>query len=235
MGRTKNAKGSQAALRQKRPPNAVYRGLRADIIRGAIPPGRRMTEEGLATQFGVSRTPVREAVQRLETEGLLERTPYYGITVRQMAPKEIEDVYIVRSDLEGLAARLAARTMSDQEQTKLNVLHDKLDQAVASGDVDLLASLNYQFHGAILKATGNDALEAIMHDIHVRLARLQRSTLGYPGRAERALAEHRALLDALLDRDAERAGRLARAHIDNALQVRLLMHVDQETLEGSEP
>lgn len=194
-----------------------------------------MTEQGLATEYGVSRTPVREAIHRLEAEGLLERRPYYGITVRQMSPKEIEDIYVVRSELEGLAARLAARTMSDQDQTKLKVLHQRMEEAVASSNIDLLASLNYQFHETVLRSTGNDALDAIMHDIHVRLARLQRTTLGYPGRAERALAEHHGIIQALLARDSEKAERLARDHIDNALQVRLLMHLDEPSLEEGAP
>lgn len=214
--------------RRARPTDVVYWGLRSDVLQGRILPGQVLTEESIASKHGVSRTPVREALYRLEAEGLLERVPGYGITVRQMSPREIEQIYVVRAELESLAARLAAHSMSEQEHVKLDVLHGRFVDAVTQGDPQVLATLNLQFHSLILKAAGNDELEAIMNHIHAKLSRLTQSTLGYPGRAEAALAEHRTLIAALLARDPERAKRIARDHIRNALQVRLLMHVDME-------
>ena len=205
-----------------------YRTLKTMIINGEISPGQRLIEEGVARNLGVSRTPVRQAIHRLEAEGLIQRTPGYGAIITQLTDAQIEDVYVARAVLEGLAARLAAQIMLPRDYTKLEIVQKRLEAATHDHDTATLASINFQFHAHILRAARNGTVTVFMGQIHDSIKRLEDTTMSYPGRAEAALEEHRELIEAIASRQAERAEQIARNHIDNALHIRLLMNADKE-------
>lgn len=206
----------------------VYQRLRKTIVEGDLAPGVRLVEETTARHLGVSRTPVREAIFRLESEGLVRRDQRGGAIVAELTGEEIEEVYAVRSALEGLAARMAASTMSSTEFTRLEHTQARLETATREAGPEELASLNFSFHEVILRSTHNSTLISFMAQIHASLRRATQTTLAYPGRAVEALREHRELIDAIRRRDEAGAERIARQHIDNAFHVRLLLNMKEE-------
>lgn len=206
----------------------VYRRIRETIMEGSLLPGTRLVEEATAQGLGVSRTPVREAIFRLESEGLVSRDERGGAIVAELTSEEIEDIYAVRSALEGLAARMAAGKMSQREFVRLEHTQARLEAAAEAMDAEALASLNFSFHEVILRATHNVTLVGFMEQIHASLRRATQTTMAYPGRAEEAMAEHRDLIRALKQNDSADAERIARQHIDNAFNIRLLLNVRAE-------
>jgi len=206
----------------------VYRELRNTIVEGNLAPGVRIVEETTARRLGVSRTPVREAIFRLESEGLVRRDQRGGAIVAELTAEEIEDVYAVRTALEGLAARMAAATMSHTEFIRLEHTQARLEAAAEAGGPEELASLNFSFHEVILRATHNSTLVSFMAQIHASLRRATQTTLAYPGRAAEALKEHRDLIDAIRRKDEAGAERIARQHIENAFSIRLMLNMNEE-------
>lgn len=206
----------------------AYERLRRIIVNGEIPAGTRIVEEATARRLGVSRTPVREAIFRLESERLVTRDQRGGAVVAELSSEEIEDVYAVRSALEGLAARLAVGKMSHRDFVRLEHIQERLKSATREMDADELATLNFWFHEVILKSTHNATLINFMGQIHASLRRATRTTLAYPGRAEEALEEHEALIEALKGQDADESELIARRHIDSAFNIRLLLNVREE-------
>lgn len=206
----------------------VYSTLRSAIIAGRMPAGTRIIEEATARSLGVSRTPVREAIFRLEAERLVARDPRGGAIVAELSSDEIEELYAVRAALEGLSARLAVRMLLPKDFIRLEQIQEMLDDSTSRGDVDELVRLNLVFHDAILRVTKNATLIGFMGQIHNALRRVSRTTLGYPGRAEETRNEHRDLIDALRAGDGDRAEAAARLHVNNALRVRLLLNVREE-------
>lgn len=201
----------------------VYRTLREAIIRGVLPEGRRVQDRLLALELGVSRTPVREALQRLEAEGFLQSVPRLGLIVAEITPQYIEDIYVIRIALEGVAARLAAQRASEADIEILTALNAEIAEATRRRDVHHLTPLNQQFHQAIYRAARNAPLAELLNRLHYSVQRFRQSTLSIPERAKEAHDEHVRLLAAIRDRDAERAEAIARAHKEKAMSARLTM------------
>lgn len=217
----------------------VYSTLRSAIIAGKMPAGTRLVEEATARSLGVSRTPVREAIFRLEAERLVSRDPRGGVIVAELSSEEIEELYAVRAVLEGLSARLAVHMMLPKDFIRLEQIQEKLEDSTSKRNIDELVRLNLVFHDAILRVTKNATLIGFMGQIHNSLRRVSHTTLGYPGRAKETIGEHRNLIDALRAADADRAETAARHHVNNALRVRLLLSVreelDRTTLDDHDP
>ncbi|HEY8476277.1 MAG TPA: GntR family transcriptional regulator, partial [Chloroflexota bacterium] len=203
--------------------DAVYLALREAIVTGQLRPGDRLAEEQLARRFGVSRTPVREAILRLEAEHFARRLPRRGLVVRPILEKEVLEVYAVRAVLDGLAAALAAKEASPPDVARLRWINQQLAEAAERQEFRAMAALNIQFHEAICEAAHNGMLLHFVRQIHDWVRRFESTTLAHPGRAEAAIAEHERLLQAIEAGDAELAERLAREHMSNALQVRVAM------------
>lgn len=203
--------------------DGVYATLREAIVTGRLQPGERLGEEHLARSFGVSRTPVREAILRLETENLALREQRRGAVVRGIPEREVLEVYAVRAALDGLAAGLAASNAYAADHARLRWLNDRLADAAARHEFDIMAELNIQFHDALCEAAHNTTLLRFMRQIHDWVRRFRETTFAVGPRAEHALAEHRNLLDAIERGDAPLAERLAREHMSRALEVRLAM------------
>jgi DNA-binding GntR family transcriptional regulator len=188
------------------------------IDRGTYRPGDRLVESELAERFGVSRTPVREALQRLETQSMLSRDGR-SLIVASLDHNELAELYAVRGELEGLAARLAAQHATEEE---IRVLAEMVaEDAALKGDPAALARANRRFHKQIHLASHNRFLVQQLDLVHRHMALLATTSIAVEGRSERTLAEHQAIVGAIAARDGEAASLAVKTHISNAYQTRL--------------
>ena len=194
-------------------------GLILDAIDvGMFKPGDRLVENDLADRFGVSRTPIREALQRLETQSLLERDGR-SLIVASLDHNQMAELYVVRRELEGLAAALAARHATDEE---VQVLRDMVaaDDALVDKPVEL-AKANRRFHQQIHLASHNRYLVQQLDLVHRSMALMATISLAAMGRPEDALKEHDAIVKAIEARDFNAAGDALKQHISKAFVTRL--------------
>lgn len=197
----------------------AYVRLLAEIRHGRLAPGARLTEIELAAQLEISRTPVREAIRRLEADGLVTHTPRVGATIRRLDYAEVTELYEMRAVLEGAAARSAARAAYASEIDELTTINAEM--ASALDDVDALYEANLQFHAILRGAARNRFLNSAVDAMLKTMLILGPSTMEEGARGEAAVAEHAAILDALKAQDGERAERAMRAHIEAAHRARL--------------
>ncbi|MEM8849873.1 MAG: GntR family transcriptional regulator [Pseudomonadota bacterium] len=197
----------------------AYTRLLAEIRTGSLAPGARLTETDLAARFGISRTPVREAIRLLEVDGLVAHTPRVGATIRSLDYGEITELYEMRAILEGTAARFAARGAYDSETAELQAINSEM--AEAGGEIDRLFMLNARFHQVLLNAARNRFLVRAIQSIQKTLLILGPSTMEEADRVERALAEHDAVISALRSHDSAAAEAAMRTHIEAAHRARL--------------
>ncbi len=188
------------------------------IDEGLYAPGDRLVESELAERFGVSRTPVREALQRLETQSMVKRDGR-SLVVSTLDHNQLSELYVVRTELEALAARLAARHATPEE---LRVLQGMIDEDLrVLDDPEMLARSNRRFHHQIHLASHNRYLVQQLDIVHRNMALMARSSLAVEGRPKVALAEHQAIVDALKSGDGAAAEGALRAHISKAFETRL--------------
>jgi DNA-binding GntR family transcriptional regulator len=188
------------------------------IDQGIYRPGDRLVESELADRFGVSRTPIREALQRLETQRLLTRDGR-SLIVASLDHAQMAELYAVRQELEALAARLAAQHAAVEE---IEVLRDMVEADHALlGDPQALARANRRFHYQIHLASHNRYLVQQLDLVYRSMALMARTSLAAKGRGEKALAEHLEIVEAIAVRDGERAARALRDHLSIAFVVRL--------------
>jgi DNA-binding GntR family transcriptional regulator len=214
--------------------DAVHATLREAIVAGDLPAGTRLAEEDLARRFEVSRTPVREALLRLESEQLAERIPRRGLVVTTITPEDILDLYVVRQAVDAQAARLAATFAAPPEVAHLRWLDEQLRRAAEERDFKGMAALNFDFHEGLCRAGRSPLLLYFMRQVHDRVRRFPGTTFSYGDRALESVAEHEAILDAVEARDAELAGRLGLEHMARALAVRIEMLGGRERVEHLE-
>lgn len=196
----------------------AYGRIRAAIRDGSLAPGERLTETDLAARFGVSRTPVRQAIARLEAEGLLTREARRGLTVTRPDHQQVIELYVMREVLEGAAARLAAQHASETEIAAMAEIVEQ--EPAAFRDAGALAEVNQRLHGLLYLAAHNRYLLRSLEQLAATMALLP-TLLTQGGRAEQAHAEHRAIIAALLARDGTAAEAAARAHARAAQRHRL--------------
>jgi len=196
----------------------AYKMLLAAIDTGTFKPGDRLVESDLAERFGMSRTPIREALQRLETQSLLSRDGR-SLIVAALDHNQLAELYVVRAELEGLAARLAAKHATPEE---VRVLVDQLahDQKFVD-DPAALARANRQFHKQIHLASHNRYLVQQLELVHRTMALMETTSLAVQGRGSAALAEHSNVVTAIRSGDAEAAHRALKEHISLAYETRL--------------
>ena len=196
----------------------AYRLILDAIERGDYRPGDRLVESELADRFGTSRTPVREALQRLETQSMLTRDGR-SLIVASLDHNQMAELYVVRTELEGLAARLAARHATEEE---IQVLRDMIESDRALlGDPNALARANRRFHKMIHLASHNRYLVQQLDLVHRSMALMATTSLAAEGRGEKALEEHQAIIDAIARRDEAAAYKALRDHISVAFVTRL--------------
>ena len=196
----------------------AYSLILAAIDEGSYRPGDRLVESELAERLGVSRTPIREALQRLETQALLTRDGR-SLIVASLDHNQLAELYVVRAELEGLAARLAAKHASREEVAVLREMVSA-DQALV-GDPRALSRANKRFHKQIHLASHNRFLVQQLDLVHRSMVLLATSSLEAAGRGEAALAEHSAIVEAIARGDGDAADDALRTHISRAFETRL--------------
>lgn len=204
----------------------AYARLKSSILDGHLQPGARLREAELASLLGISRTPLRQALARLELEGLLEVLPRAGLVVSSLDDQAVLELYSTRELLEGAAAAMAAENAT---QADIDRLAGVLEQGETfPTDPNELRRLNRSFHDALYDASHNRFLIKSLQGLHDALALLGQTTLTAPGRPEAAHEEHRAIVAAIARGDAAAAEAAARAHVRNGLPLRKRMRMKQD-------
>ncbi len=196
----------------------VFERLRQSILDGYFKPGQRLVERTLAQELGTSRTPVREALRKLELEGLVSRRSPQGIVVSTISLKDMMELFNIRSVLEGLAAQLAATRITSSGERRLKQLLVQMEECVEKGEVDKLNLLHTKFHEALYRAASSPHLYQMLSTLREHIARMTRVGYAVAGRLKAATAEHRQILEAVLERKAQEAELLAKQHIENSKQ-----------------
>lgn len=192
----------------------VARHIRKAILEGRLRPGEKLIQEELAKSLGISRQPVREALRRLEAEGLVVHQPRRGVFVREYTPADMREIYMLRRLLEGEAGRLAAVHMEPAQWLQLEQINEQMAEAAAAADGDRFVELNHTFHHLIHVGARSPRLVELIQ--RVWIGDTIYGPLFLPGRAARSVAEHRRILEALRQRDAEAAAAAICEHITNA-------------------
>lgn len=199
-------------------PRDAYDMVLDAIDKGEYRPGDRLVEAELAERFGVSRTPIREAFQRLETQGILARDGR-SLIVASLNHDQIGELYVLRAELEALAARLAAQHAAPEE---VNVLFDMIEEDRALVDApDRMSRANKRFHRQLHLASHNRYLIQQLELVHRSMALMSFTTFSYEGRGPLAMDEHSAIVEAIAARDGQAADAAIRAHISAAYETRL--------------
>lgn len=194
----------------------VYRRLKQDIISGALAPDSRLVELSIAADFSVSRTPVREALKRLAAENLVFADPSRGMIVHRPDAAEIEDVFVVREVLDGLAAQLAALRITPSELSKLELIVESMASAIEGDRRESIIAANQRFHDVIYNAAGNPVLARVASELRDYVRRYSTLPFASPDRVQHVLMEHQAILQALLDRDPAAAEKASGGHLSAA-------------------
>ncbi len=194
----------------------VYETLREAIIRQILKPGERLMEQELAEEMGVSRTPVREALRKLELEGYVVMIPRKGAYVAGLSIKDINNVFEIRSALETLAAELAASraTQEEIEEMERNLVMEAAH--FETGDLLKTIEVDTRFHELIYHASKNNRLQNMLKDLRDQVQRFRTTTLAAPGRMKFALDEHRRIVEAIAAGNVQEAKLAIREHIENA-------------------
>lgn len=196
-------------------PARIYELLKRRIIDGRFPPGAKLTEESLVKELGVSRTPIREALNRLAQDGLITIIPYRGAFVTTLSEEDVRDVFEIREALEGMAARLAAERMTPKTLARLR-RHFKEGMAASRGNGYVEYShADREFHEALARASGNRQLIQFLKALADRFQMIRRQTVRLSGRAQKSFREHLTVIEALSRRDPHMAETRIREHIRN--------------------
>ncbi len=187
--------------------------LREAILSGRFQPGQRLIERELVEQLGVSRTPIREALRKLELEGLVTTLPYKGPVVTRPSLKDARELYQVRAALEGQATALLATRATQEDLERLEAHLRAAEEAVRKGNLQVVLAANNAFHDELAHRCGNGLLESLINNLRNRIILLRVESLSLPGRPPRSVAEHREILDRVRAQDPEGARRSMEAHI----------------------
>ncbi|MBQ2989497.1 MAG: GntR family transcriptional regulator [Clostridia bacterium] len=201
----------------------VYNEIREAILSEEFKKGEWLTEHMLTQKLGVSRTPVRSALQRLAEDGLVSMTPNRGAAVIGITREDLVDIYRIRMRLEGLASAMAAEKITDEQKRKLAETVELSEFYIQKQDTERIKELDTAFHRMIYEASGSRMIERILSDLHSNTKDYRRQSLCVPGRLSKTLEEHKEILNAILTGNAAEAEALTSAHIERALENMLLV------------
>ena len=196
----------------------VFNRIREDILSGKYKDNDELKEVTIGEELGVSRTPVREAFRQLELEGLIQIIPNKGAYVTGITKKDVKDIYMIRSLLEGLCAAWATENISEELLEELEENVYLADFHVNKGHFDQLAQLDNKFHEILYEASGSKQLQHRLRDFHQYVARIRRKTLATKERSITSNNEHRMIMEAIKAKDAKKAQELANIHMINAYE-----------------
>lgn len=195
--------------------DVVFNTLRQAILTGELKPGERLMEIHLANRLGVSRTPIREAIRKLELEGLVTMIPRRGAEVSQITEKSMNDVLEVRRALDALCAELACDRITDEELDHLGKACTAFEQAVRTRDIRKIAQADVALHDIIVQATGNQRLIQLVNNLSEQMYRYRFEYIKDFSQHERLIEEHRIIYRSIVNKDKETASKEAKIHIDN--------------------
>ncbi len=210
----------------------VFERLEEDILTGVYKRGEPLTELSISERFNISRTPVRGAIHRLADEGLVKLYPNRGAVVTGISKDDIIDIYNIRMRLDGLAAAMAAEKMSEEDIEKLRESVELSEFYIKKHDTEHQKELDTAFHALIYTATGARMLSQILSELHKKTKLYRKLSLDTADRAEKSIAEHRQILEAIEARDAKAAEKLTQNHIQKALSG-ILKGIERETKESA--
>ena len=194
----------------------VFESLRQAIVELKLKPGERLMEIQLAEDLGVSRTPVREAIRKLELEGFVVMMPRKGAYVAGISMKDIADIFEIRGALEGLAASLAAERGTEEEIEQMERELVRISESIEKDDLLSVVEVDTDFHAILFRASRNDRLAQMLNHLREQIQRFRTTSLGRPGRMRVALEEHKKIVEALSQRDPDLSRARAQEHIENA-------------------
>jgi len=212
----------------------VCETLRNAIIEGILKPGERLMEIQVSEELGVSRTPVREAIRKLELEGFVVMIPRRGTYVSDLSIKDINEVYEVRTALDVLAAGLAAERITDGELEQMERLLVELGEYIEQNDMQKIVEADSKFHDLLYSASRNMRLVVIINNLREQLTRFRSQSMSYPGRLKQTLGEHTRLVESIGRRNVTLAKRLASEHMANAEQALLKNMLEQSRVSNEE-
>lgn len=195
--------------------DVVFQTLRKAILTGELKPGERLMEIHLAEKIGVSRTPIREAIHKLELEGLVTMMPRRGAMVAEISETGLKDVLEVRRALDTFCAELASERISSSEKEDLKAACSDFEEATRTGDATVIAKADVKFHDIIIGATGNERLVALLNNLAEQIYRYRFEYIKDESQHEKLIDEHRILMEAILRGDGKAAREAAAVHIDN--------------------
>lgn len=198
--------------------DVVFNTLRKAILTGELKPGERLMEIHLANRLGVSRTPIREAIRKLELEGLVIMIPRRGAEVAQITEKSLKDVLEVRRALDVLCVELACDRISQEEKERLKDACGDFARATKTGDTTVIARADVIFHDIIVQATGNQRLIQLINNLSEQMYRYRFEYIKDESGHENLVNEHRMIYESIMNGDREKAAAAARLHIDNQEQ-----------------
>lgn len=194
----------------------VCESLRDAIRRGVLKPGERLMEIQLAEELGVSRTPVREAIRKLELEGYVVMMPRRGTYVANMSIRDISEIFEIRTALESLSNGLAAERITPEELEHLQRLLVMISSYIETKDMDKIVETDIEFHDLLYHAARNSRLVGIISNLRDQLTRFRTLSMSYPGRLEATLDEHRTIVEAIAQGDGRAAKKAAEKHMENS-------------------
>ena len=198
--------------------DVVFNTLRQAILRGELKPGERLMEIQLANKLGVSRTPIREAIRKLELEGLVLMIPRKGAEVAEITEKSLRDVLEVRRALEELAVQLACEKITKEEIRELERVAKEFQQVVKSSDITEIAEVDVRFHDIIYTATDNQKLIQLLNNLREQMYRYRVEYLKRDGVFPQLIAEHEAIIRHIENNEKEKATEVMCRHIDNQVE-----------------
>ena len=195
---------------------AVCESLRNAIKSGILAPGERLMEVQLADELGISRTPIREAIRKLEQEGYVIMLPRRGTYVSSVSVHDVQEIFEIRSALESLSIGLAARRIESNELDQLQQLLAVTEKYIELNDIDNIVKTDIEFHGLLYSVSRNDRLGIIINNLKEQLSRFRKLSMSYPGRLQDTLEEHREMVEAIANGDVEAARDAAERHMEKA-------------------
>jgi DNA-binding GntR family transcriptional regulator len=194
----------------------VFHRLREDILSGKYKENEELREVAIGEELGVSRTPVREAFRQLELEGLIQIVPNKGAYVTGITAKDVKDIYMIRSSLEGMCARLATQNITPEQLEELEENVYLASFHASKGHMEQMAELDNRFHHILYEACDSKMLENLLQDFHQYVIRIRKKTLSTKERGIASNEEHRKIMEAIKAGDSVKAQQAATVHMENA-------------------
>lgn len=195
--------------------DVVFNTLRQGILTGELKPGERLMELHLASRLGVSRTPIREAIRKLELEGLVIMIPRRGAQVAQITEKNLQDVLEVRRALDVFAAKLACQRMTEEQKRSFKEAADAFETAVETKNATVIAKADVAFHDIILSSAGNERLTQLVNNLAEQVYRYRFESIKNESSHGRLIQEHRHIYESILAGDEKKAEETVGTHVDN--------------------